>query len=319
MDNKHINDRIFNCGIVPVIKLDDANDAAPLMQALSAGGVDVMEITFRTDAAEQAIRNVADSGALVGAGTVSNVERLKRAIDAGAKFIVSPGFNHEVVKYCVDNNICVIPGVGGPTDIEAALSYGLDTLKFFPAETNGGVKALKAISAPYGGVRFMPTGGIDINNLSSYLTLDSVIACGGTWIVRDDLIKSKNFNEITRLTREAVKAVHSFAFAHLGINSADEAAAGAQAVAFTDLFGFSQRDIGASIFSTDYIEIIKSQGAGEFGHIGIKCTNAARAIAYFEAKGVELDYDSVKMRNNKPVFVYLKNPVGAFMVHIVQS
>jgi 2-dehydro-3-deoxyphosphogluconate aldolase/(4S)-4-hydroxy-2-oxoglutarate aldolase len=165
----------------------------------------------------------------------------------------------------------------------------------------------------------MPTGGIDIHNLPSYMALECVFACGGSWIAREEMIKAKNFNEITRLSREAVRAVHGFAFAHLGINAENEAAAGAQAVTFTELFGFSQRDIGVSIFSTDLIEIMKSPGLGEFGHIGIKCINAARAIAYFEAKGIELDYDTIKMRNNKPSFIYLTNPVGAFKVHIVQS
>ncbi|MCL2703937.1 MAG: bifunctional 4-hydroxy-2-oxoglutarate aldolase/2-dehydro-3-deoxy-phosphogluconate aldolase [Defluviitaleaceae bacterium] len=314
----NIYEHIFNCGIIPVIKVEDALDAPPLMQALGAAGINVMEITFRTDAAEAAIRSVAGSGVLVGAGTVSNVETVKRAVDAGAMFIVSPGFNHDVVKYCTSNNINVIPGVGGPTDIEAGLSYGLDVMKFFPAETNGGVKALKAIGAPYGGVRFMPTGGIDINNLASYLSLDSVVACGGSWFVREDLIKAKNFNEITRLAREAVKTVHNFTFAHLGINTADEASAGAQADAFTNLFNFPQRDTGMSIFSTDCIEIMKSQGLGDFGHIGIKCLNVARAMAYLESRGVELDHETVRLRGGKPVFIYLKEPIGAFRVHILQ-
>jgi 2-dehydro-3-deoxyphosphogluconate aldolase/(4S)-4-hydroxy-2-oxoglutarate aldolase len=319
MDHTHNFERIFNCGIVPVIKIDDAADAVPLMQALSAGGVQVMEITFRTDAAEAAIRNVADSGSLVGAGTVSSIETAKRALDAGAKFIVSPGFNHAVVKFCVDNDVCVIPGVGGPTDIEAGLAYGLTVMKFFPAETNGGIKGLKAISAPYNGVRFMPTGGIDISNLSDYLSLDSVIACGGSWTVRDDLIKVKNFTEITRLTREAVTAVHNFTFAHLGINTEDEHSAGAVANTFTRIFGFPQRDIGVSIFNTDYLEVMKSDGPGDFGHIGIKCTNVARAMAYFAWRGIEIDIDTVRIRGGKPVFVYMKDTIGAFRVHIMQA
>lgn len=319
MNKDLIFERIFNCGIIPVIAMEDAGDAPALAQALEAGGVDILEITFRTDAAEAAIRNLAGADATVGAGTVSSVETAKRALDAGASFIVTPGFNHNVVKYCADHDICVIPGVATATDIEAALGYGLPVLKFFPAETNGGVAALKALSAPYGGIRFLPTGGISPGNLSAYLALDSVVACGGSWFVQKDLIKTKNFPEITRLTKEAVKAVHGFAFAHLGINSPDEAAAGTVANAFNALFGFTQRDVGASIFSTDLIEIMKSDGKGDFGHIGIHCVNVPRAMAYLQSKNVALDHDSIRLRNGKPIFIYLKDPIGSFMVHLLQA
>ncbi|MDR1704020.1 MAG: bifunctional 4-hydroxy-2-oxoglutarate aldolase/2-dehydro-3-deoxy-phosphogluconate aldolase [Clostridiales bacterium] len=313
-----IEERIFNSGVVPVIKIAEEKDAAPLAAALGAGGLDVLEITFRTEAAEAAIRNVAKShpDMLLGAGTVSNVETVKKALDAGASFIVSPGFNPSVVDYCVKNSVYVVPGVGGATDIEAALSYGLKTVKFFPAEANGGVKALKAISAPYGDVRFMPTGGIDASNLASYLSFDKVIACGGSWIAKEDLIKANNFTEITRLAREAVALIHGFSFAHLGINSEDEGLAGEFADAFTDLFFVKQRDIGVSIFITDFIEVMKKPGFGRFGHIGINTLNVKRAIAYFEKRGVALDYDTLRLKNGEPSFIYLKEPVGAFMVHL---
>jgi 2-dehydro-3-deoxyphosphogluconate aldolase/(4S)-4-hydroxy-2-oxoglutarate aldolase len=201
-----ILNQIKNCGIIPVIKLDNPDDALPLCKALSDGGLNAAEITFRTDAAEESIRRVSTEmpDMLVGAGTVLNVETAKRAVSAGAKFLVSPGFTPAVVSYCIENNITIIPGICTPTDIETGLSHGLITLKFFPAEAAGGLKMLKAMAAPYTMVKFMPTGGIDEKNLTEYLSFKPVIACGGSWMVKDELIKNKDWAEITRLSKEAV-------------------------------------------------------------------------------------------------------------------
>ncbi|MDR2559498.1 MAG: bifunctional 4-hydroxy-2-oxoglutarate aldolase/2-dehydro-3-deoxy-phosphogluconate aldolase [Oscillospiraceae bacterium] len=199
--------RIKTCGIIPVIKIDSADDAVPLCKALAAGGLFAAEITFRTDAAEESIRRVAAElpETLLGAGTVLSTLTAEKAIAAGAKFIVSPGTNPEVVRYCIKNNIVIIPGVCTPTDIELGLSLGLTALKFFPAEAAGGLKMLKAVSAPYSQICFMPTGGIDEKNLAEYLSFKPVIACGGSWMVRDELIKNKDWAEITRLSREAAE------------------------------------------------------------------------------------------------------------------
>jgi len=197
--------RLGRLKIVPVAKIEDARAAEPLCDALLEGGLPCAEITFRTEAAAEAIRIAASrSDMLVGAGTVLKVDWAKHAVDAGARFIVSPGFNPKVVGYCVENNIPVTPGVGTPTDIEAALDYGLEVLKFFPAEAFGGLKTLKAVGAPYGMVRFIPTGGINAGNLLDYLRYDKVFACGGSWMVKAELISAGRFDEITRLTREAV-------------------------------------------------------------------------------------------------------------------
>mgnify|MGYP000925821421 FL=1 len=198
--------QIGDYGIVPVVKIDDAKDAIPLAKALKDGGLPVAEITFRTAAAEEAISNISKEfpELLVGAGTVLSVEQVKKSVNAGAKFIVSPGFNPEVVKYCIDNEIPITPGCSNPTDIEMALGFGLEVVKFFPAESFGGIKTLKAISAPYGMIKFIPTGGINVNNINDYLSFSKVLACGGSWMVKDELIKKGNFGEITRLAREAV-------------------------------------------------------------------------------------------------------------------
>jgi 2-dehydro-3-deoxyphosphogluconate aldolase/(4S)-4-hydroxy-2-oxoglutarate aldolase len=198
--------RISELKIIPVIAIDDAGDASGLGDALVAGGLPIAEITFRTDAAEQSIRTLARrSDLLVGAGTVLNVETVKRAVDAGAKFIVSPGFNPKVVSWCVANKVPITPGTATPTDVEMALDHGLDVVKFFPCEAIGGLKTLKAIAAPYGMMRFIPTGGITLENLEEYLKFPKILACGGSWMVGKEMIAAKQFDKIRDLSRQAVQ------------------------------------------------------------------------------------------------------------------
>jgi len=205
-----ITDTIARLRLVPVVVLDKVSDAKPLAEALVAGGLPCMEITFRTAAAADSIRAVSNiPGLLIGAGTVLSIDNVNRAMDAGAKFIVSPGLNPRVVGYCVNRQIPVFPGVATPTEIEMAMDHGLAIAKFFPAEALGGVKMLKAISAPYGNVKFMPTGGITEANLADYLKLPSVIACGGSWMVAKELIATGDFGRISELTRAAVTAARA--------------------------------------------------------------------------------------------------------------
>lgn len=196
-------------GVVPVVEIERAEDAVELGRALMAGGLPCAEITFRTAAAEEAIRRISSSlpEIIVGAGTVLSVDQANRAASAGAQFIVSPGFNQKVVDWCLQNEIPVTPGVLTPTEIDMALDRGLKILKFFPAEAMGGIAVLKAISAPYRGVKFIPTGGISKDNLADYLALPSVHCCGGSWLVKASLISAGKFDEITRLTQEAVSIV----------------------------------------------------------------------------------------------------------------
>lgn len=196
-------------GIIPVVVLDDAKDAKPLGQALMEGGLPCAEVTFRTEAAEESIRILTKEfpDMLVGAGTVLTTEQVDRAVAAGAKFIVSPGINPKIVDYCVKKNIPITPGTCNPSNVETALEFGLDVVKFFPAEPAGGLKYIKAIAAPYTGVCFMLTGGINAENVKEYLKYDRIIACGGSWMVKGDLIKSGNFEKIKELTAEAAAIV----------------------------------------------------------------------------------------------------------------
>lgn len=196
---------ISSAGVVPVVKIDNAGDAVNLAAALRNGGMNCAEITFRTDAAEEAIRLIAGKypDMLIAAGTVLTPKQADKAMAAGAKFIVSPGLNPTVVKHCIDKGYPVIPGICTPSEIEQAMSLGLSYLKFFPAEAAGGVKMIKALAAPYTGIRFMPTGGINVSNLTDYLSCKAVFACGGSWMVPSDKIADGKFDEIEKLTAEA--------------------------------------------------------------------------------------------------------------------
>lgn len=201
--------KIGEIGIIPVVVLDDAKDAEPLAKALIEGGLPCAEVTFRTAAAEEVIRKMATAypDLFVGAGTVLTVEQVNRAVNAGAKFIVSPGLNPEVVKYCVQRGIPVCPGTCTPSEVEQALALGLDAVKFFPAEPAGGLGFIKAMAAPYVGVKFMPTGGISAKNVREYLAYDRILACGGSWMVKNDLVQAGDFEKITELVREAAAIV----------------------------------------------------------------------------------------------------------------
>ena len=206
-----VMERLKRCGVVPVVVLDDAKDAVPTANAMLAGGIDVMEITFRTAAAPDAIRAVAANcpDMLVGAGTVLTLEQCKQAVEMGAKFIVSPGFDAEVVSWCVENGVAVCPGCVTPSEIMAAMKFGLNVLKFFPANVYGGLSAMKALAGPFGGIRFIPTGGVNADNVKEFHDSPYVYAVGGSWVCPKKDIVAGNFDVITalcRMTREKIKA-----------------------------------------------------------------------------------------------------------------
>lgn len=202
-------EEIKKIGIVPVVVLDDEKDAKPLAKALCEGGLPCAEVTFRTKAAEESIRIMSKEypDMLVGAGTVLTTEQVDRAVEAGAKFIVSPGLNPKIVSYCIEKGIPVTPGCQTPSDIEKALELGLEVVKFFPAEPAGGLNMIKAFAAPYTDVLFMPTGGINPKNVVEYLKFDRILACGGSWMVKGNLVKEGKFDEITALVKEAAQIV----------------------------------------------------------------------------------------------------------------
>lgn len=309
-------------GIVPVIKLDDAKDAIPLAQALHDGGLPCAEVTFRTSAAEEAIRLMREAfpDMLIGAGTVLTTEQADKAIKAGATFIVSPGLNPKVVKYCVENDIPVTPGCLTPSDIEAAMEFGLDVVKFFPAEAAGGLPMIKAMSAPYVNMKFMPTGGINASNLTSYLDFPKIIACGGSWMVKDEYVKEGAFDKITELTREAVNKMLGFELRHIGINADNEKEADRIAGSFEKLFGFARKAENSSIFAGTGIEVMKQPYLGEKGHIAIQTNYIERAVFHLGRQGYTFNEGSKKYdKNGKLTAIYLNEEFGGFAVHLVQK
>jgi len=206
---QEIIDKLGKIGIIPVITINNADNAVPLARALISGGLHCAEITFRTAAAEESIRRIAREypDMLTGAGTVLSIEQADRAVAAGARFVVSPGLNPKVVGHCVEKGIPIIPGCATPSDIEQALEFGLSVVKFFPAEQAGGIEYIKAVSAPYPNVRFIPTGGINAQNIRRYLAFDRVLACGGSWMASADLIAAGDFEKIASLSREALMSL----------------------------------------------------------------------------------------------------------------
>ncbi len=307
-------------GIVPVIAIDDAQAAVPLAQALIDGGLPCAEVTFRTAAAADAIAQMtrAFPQMLVGAGTVLTCEQVDRAVAAGAKFIVSPGLNPTTVKHCQEIGIPVCPGTANPSDIETALSLGLKTVKFFPAEAAGGIKYIKSIAAPYVDVTFMPTGGINEKNLLDYLSFKKVLCCGGSFMVPGDAVKAGDWDRIRALTSSAVQLMLGFELVHVGINSADDAEAKGTADKLCKLLGWPLKDGSKSFFAGTGIEVMKMPFYGEKGHIAIGTHFVDRAKAYLERQGVAFDEASANIKDGQLKAIYLKDEIAGFAFHLVQ-
>jgi len=316
-----ILERIGELGIVPVVKIEKAEDALPLGRALLDGDLPIAEITFRTSAAEESIKILTKDlpNLLVGAGTVLTVEQAKKAVSAGAKFIVSPGFNPRVVDNCIENSIPVTPGINNPTQIEMALGRGIEVVKYFPAEASGGLPLLKSMSAPYTGIKFIPTGGINQNNLCSYLSNNKVLACGGSWMVKADLISSGNFAEITRLSKEAISTMLGFEFSHLGINEETKDKALNSANLVSRLFYLPVKEGTSSFFAGSCFEVIKNQYLGKHGHIAIATNDIYRAITYLKMKNISVLPETVKEKDGKLKAIYIAQEVSGFAIHLLQK
>lgn len=315
-------EEISRIGIVPVIAISDVEKAVPLAKALCAGGIPCAEVTFRTAEGEEAMRRIAAEvpEALLGAGTVLTTIQVDRAIAAGAKFIVSPGFNPHVVEYCLEKGMPIVPGCASPSDMEQAMEYGLSTVKFFPAEQAGGLDYIKAVSAPYPGLTFMPTGGIHAGNLAKYLAFEKIVACGGSWMVQKELVSAGRFDEITRLCREAVQVSLGFELAHIGINGQDAESAKQVAKLICGLFGFPVKEGNSSAFAGAGIEITYTPGRGANGHIAIGTLSIARAKEHLTRQGVLFDGESVKVNKaGKPVAIYLREEIAGFAIHLLQK
>jgi 2-dehydro-3-deoxyphosphogluconate aldolase/(4S)-4-hydroxy-2-oxoglutarate aldolase len=314
-------DRIGEVGLVPVVVLEKVEDANNTALALKNGGVPVMEITLRTAAGLDAIYEVKSTfpDMIVGAGTVLSLEHAQKAVKAGAEFIVSPGLNHNVVQWCIDNVIPVIPGCVTPTEIAKALSYGLNTVKFFPADIYGGIKGCTALYGPYKDITFIPTGGINLSNLNDYADKSYIHAIGGSWFCSRENIETKNFLAITETVKKSIRILLGFEIAHIGINAENEQIAVQIANEFSDAFGMDVKPGNSSVFAGSCIEVIKERKADQERHIAIRTNSIKRAVYYLSQNGYEADINTLNIKNGKTTSIYLKKRFAGFAVHLLQK
>ena len=313
--------RLADSIVVPVVVLDKVEDAIPTAKAMAAGGIDTMEITFRTACAPECIKAVAENcpEVLVGAGTIVNVEQAKLAVEMGAKFIVSPGFIDEVVAWCVENGIAVAPGCVTPSEIMAAKKHGLKMVKFFPANIYGGLNALKNLAAPFGDMKFLPTGGVNADNVGEFIAAPFIHAVGGSWVCPKADIAAGNWDKITQLCSEARKSALGFEVVHVGINMPDADAALDLGKTLNKAFGFGVKDGNSSVFASSGVEIMKSMYLGTNGHIAIRTNSVPLAISALEQKGFAVLPETAKYKNGKMIAIYLAGEFGGFAIHLLQK
>ncbi len=318
-----ILEKIGKIGLVPVVVLEDAEDAVPTAKALLDGGLGIMEITMRTEAGIQSIKNVREAypdDVLVGAGTILTLAKCQEAVAAGAQFIVSPGFNPEIVSWCVENNIPITPGCVTPTEIEQALAFGIKTVKFFPANVYGGLNGCKALQGPYksAGVKFLPTGGVNNDNLSDFADKPFIHAIGGGWLCNTADVKKKNWDAIRDTAKKSIDVLLGFELAHIGINTEGDKEAGELANTLASAFALPLKEGNSSFFAGD-IEINKGEGLGAKGHIAIRTNSIDRACYYLAKKGYEVAPGTEKYKGDKLIAVYLKGEFGGFAIHLLQK
>ena len=307
---------ISNIGIIPVIAIDDAAKAVPLARALAAGGLPAAEVTFRTAAAEDAIKAIAKEvpEMLLGAGTVLTCEQADRAMAAGASFIVAPGYDPHVTRHVIDKGGIMVPGTATAGEMQQAMNQGCEVVKYFPAEANGGVAMLKNIGAALKTAKWMCTGGVNAKNVNDYLGYPQIVAVGGTWMCKKDLIEAQAWDQITAICQEAVKTMLGFSLAHVGVNCENEGEAEQAARTLCALFGFDYKPGNSSIFAGGAVECMKAPYLGKNGHIAIGTNSLDRAVYHLGRRGVEFDEST-----RKPKAIYLKGEVGGFAIHLVQK
>lgn len=308
-------------GIVPVVTIQNVEDANPLAAALIAGGLDIVEVTFRSNVAYEAIKEIHKMypQMIILAGTILTIEQVNQAVEAGAQVLVSPGFNRKIVEYCLNKGIQIIPGCSSPSDLEQAIECGLKIVKFFPAEANGGIDAIKAISAPYGSLQFMPTGGVNEQNLMNYLSFDKVIACGGTFMCTTEMIQNKEWERITNQTKLAIRNMLNFEFAHLGVNLIEEELVNSVNQFKSLLHTETIRETSKSTF-VDFVEIMHDENFGRCGHLGISTLDIDRAIYYLSKQKFSFNFESIKYDEKmKKKFVYLNEEVSGFKIHLLKK
>ena len=308
-------------GVVPVAVLENAEDAVPLARAMKAGGIPCVEVTLRTEAGLNSIAAIAgmDENVLVGAGSVMDLTQCRDALAAGARFIVSPGFDREIVEHCLERGVAVLPGCVTPSEIMAAMELGIHTVKFFPANVYGGLAGMKALSGPFPKVKFIPTGGVNAANLGEYLAAPFVAAVGGSWLCAKADIATGRFDKITELCREARQIVLGYELGHIGMNALDINDADVICGQLKEFFGLPIKEGGESNFAGTAFEIMKEPALGTHGHIAIRTNSIQRALADLEAKGWKADPATVKYKEGRVNAVYLENEIGGFAIHLLRK
>ena len=314
-------ERIEQSGILPVISLKKVEDALPLAEALTTGGVCAIEVTLRTECALDAIGRIAREkpNMAVGAGTVLTKEQADAAMTAGASFLVTPGYLPELVWHCMDKGYPIVPGCTSPSEVAAAASQGCRILKFFPSEPFGGIKAIQLLNGPFPQVKFVPTGGMTMDNIGTYLCKDFIAACGGSFMARSEDIAAGSFGKITELCRRCVDISLGFELAHVGINNDGPEAAQVGAASIGDLFRLPVKVGRSSTFSGKAVEFMHTNYLGEKGHIGFYTNSVLRALAYFRNRGTPIREETIR-RDDKGQLVsfYLQEEIGGFAVHVVR-
>jgi len=319
---ENILTEIEKYGIIPILTLEQPGHAADVADALIKGGLPVAEVTLRTKTALKSIEAISKScpDMILGAGTVLAIDQAKEAVDAGAKFLVTPGMNKKVLEYCVSRSILVTPGCSSPTDIELAMEFGLNIVKVFPIEPLGGLPMLKSIAGPYVKMRYIPTGGISEENIAGYIRFNKVVACGGSFMVKPEWIALGEFGKITDAVKKAVSVMLGFEFAHIGINMPCGKDAFALSDRFERYFGFTQKIGNSSIFAGPHIEIRKEIGEGSNGHIAVKTNSVLRAAEYLKRMGLKTNDSSVKKSAEGDILaVYLTDEFGGYAIHLLQK
>ena len=309
-------------GIVPVLGLSQAETAPATAAALRAGGLPLLEVTMRAPGALDCLRAIklADPDMLVGAGTILDVQQADQACQAGADFIVTPGFNPKVVAHCLERGVPVVPGCITPTEIEAGMELGLSTFKFFPAEPMNALAVIPQLCGPYRGIDFIPTAGITLSNLPKYLASDKIAAVGGSFMAPAEMIASHNWSGVTDLCQKAVEASLGFSLAHVGVNCTDRQESLTAAEWFADRFGFPVRAGNRSVFAGEAVECCHANFPGSHGHIAIHTLSPRRAAAYFRSRGIALrDEFRGTDANGALVAAYLAEEICGFAVHILKK
>jgi len=321
MEQEKMLQMIHDCGVLPVIALNDVECALPLAKACVESGLSAIEITFRTDCAAEAMKLIKKEypQLLLGAGTVLTPAQVDQAIAIGCDFMVTPGFNPEIVKYAINKKFPIMPGVSSAGEIEQAMMLGLSTVKFFPAEQLGGVPALKAYNGPYKKLKFIPTGGMTIDNFTTYTDLDNVVAIGGSFMINKKHIADKDVEAMKADIKACVDRLLNIKLSHVGINYECEEEAMNMAKMLETFFHMNVNNGNSSIFcGVKEFELMKKPGRGKYGHIGIGVSDIDRAVHYLTGRGVKFNEESLVVKENKKIAIYFAEEISGFAWHLMK-